>query len=70
LIFDIGDKGRIAYLQTKDSVQMQKLMNIGVIPGMSIDLLQKFPSYIVSLGQAQFAIDKELASVVYVRLTK
>jgi len=64
------EKGRIAYLQAKDNSQMQKLMSIGVLPGMAVSLLQKFPSYVISLGQSQFAIDKELASTIYVRLTK
>ncbi|MEW6102031.1 MAG: metal-dependent transcriptional regulator [Candidatus Omnitrophota bacterium] len=64
------DKGQIAFLQARDKACMHKLMSIGVLPGMSISLLQKFPSYVISLGQSQFAIDKELASSIYVRLTK
>lgn len=67
---DIKDKGQIAYLNTKDPSQMQKLMNIGALPGASITLLQAFPSYVFQLGQSQFAIDKNLASSIYVRLTK
>lgn len=67
---DVKDKGEIAYLHTKDNSQMQKLMGIGMLPGMSVMLLQKFPSYVLQLGQSQFAIDKELASSIYVRLTK
>lgn len=64
------DKGQIAYLQAKDTRQMQKLISIGAIPGLSISLQQKFPSYVFQIGQSQFAIDKELASSIYVRLTK
>ena len=67
---EVKDKGQIAYLQAKDTSQMQKLLSIGAIPGVSIILLQKFPSYIFQIGQSQFAIDKELASCIYVRLTK
>ncbi|MBI3991523.1 MAG: metal-dependent transcriptional regulator [Candidatus Omnitrophica bacterium] len=64
------DKGHIAYLQTKDRSQMQKLISIGAIPGVSIALLQKFPSYVFQIGQSQFAVDKELATAIYVRLAK
>ncbi len=67
---EIKDKGKIAYLQAKDQSQMQKLIGIGVIPGISIMLLQKFPSYVFQIGQSQFAVDKELASSIYVRLIK
>ncbi len=62
------DKGKIAYLQTKDSSQMQKLISIGAVPGVSITLMQKFPSYVFQIGQSQFAIDKQLAQGIYVRL--
>ena len=67
---EVKDKGKIAYLQAKDRSQMQKLINIGAIPGVSIVLLQRFPSYVFQIGQSQFAVDKELASSIYVRLTK
>src|SRR3989338_8834623 len=65
---EVKDKGRVAYLHAKDASQMQKLMNIGVLPGIPVHLLQKFPSYVVSIRQSQFAIDKELASAIYIRL--
>lgn len=64
------DKGRIAYLQTKDTTEMQKLISIGALPGASVTLFQKFPSFVFQIGQSQFAIDKELAYAIYVRLTK
>jgi DtxR family Mn-dependent transcriptional regulator len=66
----VKDKGKIAYLQAKDTAQMRKLIGIGAIPGISITLLQKFPSYVFQIGQSQFAVDKELAGAIYVRLTK
>ena len=62
-------KGIIAYLHTKDSSQMQKLMSMGVLPGMPISLFQKFPSYAFILGQSQFAVDKGLAAAIYVRIS-
>lgn len=67
---EIKDKGKIAYLQSKDTTQMQKLISIGAIPGVSIVLMQKFPSYVFQIGHSQFAVDKELAAAIYVRLTK
>ena len=64
------DKGQIAYLQAKDASQMHKLISIGALPGISVILLQKFPSYVFQIGQSQFAIDTELAQRIYVRLIK
>lgn len=67
---DPKERGHVAYLQSQDTAQMQKLMSIGILPGMSVALLQKFPSYVIALGHSQFAVDKELASAIYVRLGK
>lgn len=67
---EVKDKGKIAYLQAKDTNQMQKLISIGAIPGVSIALMQKFPSYVFQIGHSQFAVDKELANAIYVRLIK
>jgi len=65
---DVKNKGKISYLQVQDKVQMHKLISIGALPGVSITLVQKFPSYVFQIGHSQFAVDKELASAIYVRL--
>ena len=67
---DVNDKGQVAYLQARDKDQMQKLISIGALPGVSIVLKQEFPSYIFQIAESQFAVDKELAQSIYVRLTK
>lgn len=65
----VNKKGKVAYIHTKEPNKLQKLMAMGVLPGTSITLIQNFPSYVFQLGQSQFAIDKDLASAIYVRLT-
>jgi len=61
-------KARISYLQTKDKAMIQKIIAIGALPGADITLIQTFPSYVFQIGKSQFAIDKELASHIYVRI--
>jgi DtxR family Mn-dependent transcriptional regulator len=72
LLKDLGvkDRGRIAYLATNDSGRLNKLMAMGALPGISITMIQKFPSYVFKVGQSQFAIDQEMAEGIYVRLEK
>ncbi|MFA5042900.1 MAG: metal-dependent transcriptional regulator [Kiritimatiellia bacterium] len=67
---DVNQKGKIAYIHTKDRDKLQKLMAMGVLPGITINSIQKYPSYVFQIGQSQFAIDKELASSIYVRLSR
>jgi DtxR family Mn-dependent transcriptional regulator len=33
-------------------------------------MIQQFPSYVFQIGQSQFAIDKEMAEGIYVRVEK
>lgn len=65
-----GQKGRVAYIHTGNDKKLQKLMAMGVLPGMKISLLHKTPSYVFQIGHTQVAVDKEMASDIYVRLEK
>jgi DtxR family Mn-dependent transcriptional regulator len=62
------DQGTIAYLVTNDEGRLHKLMAMGALPGLRISMIQKFPSYVFQIGQSQFAIDKEMADGIYVRV--
>ena len=62
-------KGKVAYLHTGNRDVLQKIIAMGVLPKTEIVLLQKFPSYVIQVGKSQFAIDKEMASHIYVRQT-
>lgn len=61
-------KARISYTQTHDHNMLQKLIAIGALPNIDITLIHNFPSYVFQIGKSQFAVDKELASCIYVRI--
>ena len=63
-----GQSGKIAYIHTRDDRKLQKMMAIGVIPGMKIRLLQSFPSFLFELGNSQFAVDESIAKEIFVRI--
>ena len=65
-----GQKGKVAYIHAPESSQLQKLMAMGILPGAPIILIQSFPSYVFQAGQTQFAVDKEIADAIYIRLIK
>ncbi len=62
--------GKIAYLQSRQSKEIQKLMAIGILPGSSIQLIRRFPSYVFQVGNTQYAVDKSIAAAIYVRLER
>lgn len=65
--FKSNEEVEIAFIQTKDSRKMQKLMAMGVLPGNRMLLLQTFPSYIFRIGFSEFAIDANMAKEIFAR---
>lgn len=65
-----GQAGHIAYLQTRDSQRLQKLIAMGVLPGAPIQLLHRSPTFVFQAGYSQFAVDADIAADIYVRLTE
>lgn len=65
---EINKKARIAYLQTHDYHLLQKIIALGALPNTEIFLIQKFPTFVFQIGKSQFAIDKNLAAHIYVRI--
>ena len=65
-----GQKGKVAYIYAPESNKLQKLMAMGILPGAPISLIQSFPSYVFQVRQTQFAVDKEIADAIYIRLVE
>ncbi len=65
-----GQGGKIAYIHTNDRAMLRKVMAMGALPGLSIALVQRFPSYVFQIGESQFAIDKNMAEQIQVWLSR
>jgi DtxR family Mn-dependent transcriptional regulator len=65
---EVGQRGHIAYLRVSDERHAQKLMAMGVLPGVPIALLHRSPSLVFEAGYSQFAVDTEMAADIFVRL--
>jgi len=63
-----GATGRIAYIQLKDGQRLQKLMAMGVLPGVKVRVVRDYPAVVFEAGYSQFAIDEDIAADIYVRV--
>jgi len=63
-----GAGGRIAYIQLKDGQRLQKLMAMGVLPGVKVRVVRDYPAVVFEAGYSQFAIDEDIAADIYVRV--
>ena len=65
-----GQTGKVAYIYAPESSKLQKLMAMGILPSVPVTLIENFPSYVFQTHQTQFAVDKEIADAIYIRLVK
>ena len=61
-----GQKARIAYLEGEGSPRIQKLLSLGLTPGRTIELLQRWPVIVVRVDATQVALDFDVADSVSV----
>ena len=64
---DLHKKEKISHIKTEDKAMLQRIIAIGALPNIEVILIQKFPSFVFQIGKSQFAVDKELASCIYVK---
>jgi len=43
---------------------------MGLLPGVSVEVIQRFPSYVLKIGNSQIAMDEEMARDVFIRLKR
>ncbi len=63
-----GEQGTIKFLRVTNQSIHKKLIAMGLIPGSSILLEQRFPAFVVSVGNTRLALDREIARSIYIRL--
>ena len=63
---EIGQCGVIQALRVTDERLLRKMMAFGILPGVTIRLLRRFPAYIFEVGYSQFAVDEGIAAAVEV----
>lgn len=65
-----GQCGNIAYFDMREEKKMQKMLAMGVLPGIPVKLVQSYPSYVFDLNHTRYAVDKEIADSIYVRIER
>ncbi len=65
--FELGATGRIVFIAPKFHDRMDRLAALGVIPGSTIRLHQRSPSYVIEVGETTIALDPEIAREIFVK---
>ena len=67
---NIGEEVKVAYINTRSNSRMHKLSHFGIIPGASISIHQRSPSFVVKCGNTQIALEEDIAKEIHVWRTK
>lgn len=67
-LLEIGERGIVVGLKNADDTLTRKLTSMGLLPGTSITVEQRFPRFMVKIGNNQFALDDRMIRAIYVRL--
>lgn len=62
----VGDEARVIEINYRDPRQLQKLLAMGVLPGVKITLLQRFPAFVLQVGRKKIALDQNLARAIWI----
>lgn len=65
--FDVGATGRIVFIAPRFHDRMDRLAALGVIPGSTLRLHQRSPSYVIEVGETTIALDPEIAGEIFVK---
>ncbi|MBF0158565.1 MAG: metal-dependent transcriptional regulator [Magnetococcales bacterium] len=62
----VGDEGRIAFINTTDMKRMNKLLSMGLSPGVRVRLQQRYPACVVSVDNNNLAFDQAISQEIQV----
>lgn len=66
----VGESARVAYFSAKEHSRMLKLSALGISPGISLKLIQKWPAYVVQCEETEIALEPDVAKNIYVWKTR
>jgi DtxR family Mn-dependent transcriptional regulator len=62
----VGESARVAYFSTREHSRLLKLSALGISPGISVRLIQKWPAYVIQCEETEIALEPEVAQNIYV----
>ncbi len=61
-----GERAAVTHLAGESSARHNALAVFGLVPGSEIVLLQRYPSYVIEVGETVIALESEVAGSIIV----
>ncbi|MGA7936659.1 MAG: FeoA family protein [Kovacikia sp.] len=69
-LLHIGERGMITRINALQDATTHTLRKIGLMPGQMITLEQRFPHFLVRVGNTCHALDESSRNAIYVRIVR
>jgi DtxR family Mn-dependent transcriptional regulator len=63
-----GERGKIVFITPDSHSRLDRLSTMGVVPGSTVKLHQKKPSYVIQIGETTIAVDREITKEIFVKI--
>jgi len=63
----LGENGRIVFIAPRSHQRLDRLSTLGLVPGSTLRMHQKNPSYVLQIGETTLALDSEVVRDIYVK---
>ncbi len=67
-LLKVGERGVIARIKETNSTVADQLRRLGLSPGTSITLEQRFPRFVIRTRQGPLALTQSMIQSIYVRI--
>lgn len=64
----VGQTGQITFIAPRFHSRLDRLGCLGIVPGAEIRLHQKFPAFVIAIGETTVAVDRDIADEIFVKL--
>ena len=63
----VGRPARLAYVVNTSHHRLDHLSAVGLLPGVTVQVHQRRPAFVIDVGQTSLALDEQIVSGIYVR---
>jgi DtxR family Mn-dependent transcriptional regulator len=63
----LGEEGRIVFITPRSHQRLDRLSNLGIVPGSIVRMHQKNPSHVLQIGETTIALDRDIVKDIYVK---
>ncbi len=63
----VGDRAKVVFIAPHSHARLNRLSSLGLVPGSTVELHQKSPSFVIELGETTLALDSQIAEEIFVK---